>query len=64
MQKKICDECGKEIEEESSWYLFGYLEAPLTFEIIEKDFCSLECLHKFVEKLKGGNLKNEGKNNK
>ena len=55
MNKKICDMCGKEIKDYgysllgSRWALFGIL--PL--KTINADFCSLECLFKFVKKLKG-----------
>lgn len=52
MEKKYCDECGKEIKEYgsslygSTWKLWGIISSRT-----EGDFCSLECLKKFVEKL-------------
>lgn len=45
-QKNYCDECGEEIKD---W--FGLHGRISFFGRIEGDFCSKECLKKFVEKL-------------
>ena len=60
--RKICDECGKEIEELGNslygnrWKLWLFINRKT-----DVDFCSDECLVKFVNK-EFGNNKKEMKN--
>ena len=50
MEKQFCDECEKEIKEfgsslfGSKWYLYGFF-----YNFYNFDFCSLECLKKFID---------------
>lgn len=50
MNRRICDICGKEIKKiwcsfwGSKWAFWGVLD-----EEIDKDFCSEECLLKFIK---------------
>jgi len=52
MEKKYCDECGKEIKHDwksfygSRWTLWGLIPYGTS-----GDLCSIKCLKKFVEKL-------------
>lgn len=51
MDKKLCDMCGKEIEKEET-NLSWSKETLINFKYWSKDFCSKECLLKYLKKIK------------
>ena len=51
--KDKCDECGKEIDDRIGLYGSSYHLWGLINDWIDVDFCSIECLKNYVNKLKG-----------
>lgn len=51
MNKKYCDTCGKEIEDEEIGLTWSK-QTILNYKYNSRDFCSKECLLKYLKKIK------------